>query len=63
LNAGPLEEQSVLLNAEPSLQPPIIYFLIGDSRFQRVKVYDNYGRESGSRQVGMALGQKLRAYI
>jgi hypothetical protein len=27
LNLGPLEEQSVLLTAEPSLQPPNFYFL------------------------------------
>ena len=27
LNSGPLEQQSVLLTAEPSLQPPWAYFL------------------------------------
>jgi hypothetical protein len=27
LNSGPLEEQSVLLTAEPSLQPPVVCFL------------------------------------
>jgi hypothetical protein len=27
LNSGPLEEQSVLLTAEPSLQPPSVVFL------------------------------------
>jgi len=28
LNSGPLEEQSVLLTAEPSLQPPQDFFSI-----------------------------------
>jgi hypothetical protein len=27
LNSGPLEEQSVLLTAEPSLQPFLVYFI------------------------------------
>ena len=27
LNSGPLEEQSVLLTAEPSLQPPVTPFI------------------------------------
>jgi hypothetical protein len=32
LNPGPLEEQSVLLTAEPSLQPPRVFFKIPNQK-------------------------------
>jgi hypothetical protein len=34
LNSGPLEEQSVLLNTEPSLQPVVLHFNVSEIRLQ-----------------------------
>jgi hypothetical protein len=45
LNSGPLEEQSVLLTPEPSLQPPIIFLTTGDIPYLQTKAHFHFPKQ------------------
>ena len=54
LNSGPLEEQAVLLTAEPSLQPPQAYliFLLQKTAYRNEIMEEELIEERVRREVG-----------
>jgi hypothetical protein len=60
LNSEPLEEQSVLLTAEPSLQSPTCYFVIMSGK---KAVVDLDGRGDGVEQGGVENGKNSTQII